>query len=372
MPKNSSTTVKGDGFEFKLYRPDEIKDYLDQYIIGQDDAKKTLSVAVYNHYKRILHNANNPPSENTVTIDKSNVICLGPTGSAKTYMVKKISELIGTPSVVINTCSITQSGFVGDDVESCIVGLLRASDYNLAATQMGIVILDEVDKIAKRDAGPSITRDVGGEGVQQGLLKMVEGMTVGVPPSGGRKHPEQPLLYVDTTNILFIGVGAFCGLEDIVRKRMGTNKIGFTVEKRVDDENTNFIEMVNQEDLRNFGMIPEFVGRFPIITHVNKLDRGALVKILSEPKNSLVKQYTQLLSMDGIKLEFSSDALGEIADIAYGMETGARGLRSVMEKVMEDIMFSAPRLSTEGVKRINITKEMVVDKYSTAAYKKAC
>lgn len=347
------------GFELRLYRPDEIKSYLDQYIIGQEEAKKVLSVAVYNHYKKIIHRSE---STTGTEIDKSNVLICGPTGAGKTMIIKTIAKMLNVGCYVQDSSKVTASGYVGSDVEECLVGLLRTCDYNIQKAQMGIVVFDEVDKIAKKDAGPSITRDVSGECVQQTLLKMVEGDIVGVPPTGGRKHPEQQLLYVDTTNILFIGIGAFVGLDTIIKRRMGTNKIGFTAERDNGAKEEAYYKYATPQDLRDYGFIPEFVGRFPIISSVEKLSIDTLTTILKEPKNSLVKQYTELLAMDGVQLIFEDEAVKEIATKAYDLGTGARGLRSIMEKVMMDIMYDAPRLAVEGQKQIIITKDMVINR----------
>ena len=348
--------------DLNLMRPDEIKEYLDQYVIGQDEAKKTLAVAVYNHYKRIIYNHTNK-SKNQVNIEKSNVLIGGSSGSGKTYMLTKIAELLGVPSYVWTTCSLTQAGCVGADVEDCLVGLLRACDYNIEAAQLGIVIFDEIDKIAKKDAGASITRDVSGEGVQQSLLRIVESTVAGCPPAGGRKHPEQQLIYVDTTNILFIGIGAFVGLEDIVKKRMGNNKIGFNIEKTNSIDESSYMKYVTPQDFKDFGFIPEFIGRFPVITYTEKLDKSALMSILKEPKNSLIKQYTELLMMDGMTLKYNDDALDEIVNLAYTLNTGARGLRSIMETVMRDVMFDAPKAKIETKKSVyTVTKDMVTER----------
>lgn len=354
--------------EINLKRPDEIKAYLDQFVIGQDEAKKVLSVAIYNHYKRIIYNKKNIRSKkNDVTIDKSNILMCGPTGSGKTFMIKTIAKLLNVACYIQDSSKVTASGYVGSDVEECIVGLLRSCDYDMKKAENGIIVLDEVDKIAKKDAGPSITRDVSGECVQQSLLKMVEGDVVGVPPAGGRKHPEQKLLYVDTTNILFIGIGAFVGLEDIVMRRLGSSKIGFKREKKEANKEENPLDSVEPQDMREFGFIPEFIGRFPIITHSVKLEIDDLAKILKDPKNSLIKQYTELLLMDGVKLSFNDDAIQEIAERAYDLGTGARGLRSIMEKIMTDIMYEAPKKHDEGTEEIIITKDIVKEKYSNKA-----
>lgn len=324
----------------KLRRPDQIKAWLDKHVIGQDEAKKTLSVAVYNHYKRIMHR-DDPGCK--VNIDKSNVILLGPTGCGKTHMVKKIAEYLDVPCYIQDCTKITASGYVGSDVEDCLVGLLRSCNYDMEKAEHGIVILDEGDKIAKKEAGVSITRDVSGECVQQSLLKIVDGDIVGVPPYGGRKHPEQSLLYIDTKDILFILSGAFVGLDGIVDRRMGRDRkrIGFH-ESEAAPEGSNLSD-VAPEDLREFGMIPEFIGRFPVITHVDPLDKAALKRILTEPKDAIVSQYEELLREDGIDFSVNPDALDSIADEAARLGTGARALRGIMEKVMRDIMFDAPK-----------------------------
>ena len=354
------TTIETEsGNTVKLARPDEIKKYLDKYIIGQDEAKKVLSVAVYNHYKKILHNIG---EQSQVEIDKSNIILLGSTGCGKTLMVKTIAKMLDVPCYIQDCTKITASGYVGSDVEDCLAGLLRSCNYNLARAEMGIVMLDEGDKIAKKEAGPSITRDVSGECVQQSLLKIVEGDLVGVPPMGGRKHPEQSLLYVNTKNILFILSGAFVGIDEIVKKRMGGNRIGFTSEESEKIEPDTYNKFVTPQDLRDFGLIPEFVGRFPITTYVNPLKKEDLIRILSEPNNSLIKQYTELVKYDKVDINFTPDALDEIAEIALSMETGARGLRTVMEIVMTDVMFEAPLMSKRGETTFTVDKQYVQNK----------
>ena len=342
-----------------LMRPDQIKAYLDRYVIGQEEAKRTLSVAVYNHFKRILHRDD---PECRVRLDKSNVILLGETGCGKTLLVKTIAQLLDVPCYIQDCTKITASGYVGSDVEDCLAGLLRACNYDIEKAKRGIVMLDEGDKIARKEAGPSITRDVSGECVQQSLLKIVEGDLVGVPPMGGRKHPEQPLLYVDTTDILFILSGAFVGLDDIIARRTGTgvNRIGFT---GASDSHRPGLDDVLPEDLRTFGLIPEFIGRFPVITHVEPLDRDAMVRILTEPENALLKQYTEFLRQDGIELDFDKDAVELIADTAIGMGTGARGLRLVLEKIMRDIMFDAPRdAAVDHAGALTLTREKILPK----------
>lgn len=343
----------------QLPTPQQIKDFLDQYVIGQDETKKILSVAVYNHYKKIFYNSRVKSCE----LEKSNIIINGPTGSGKTLLVKTIAKLLDVPYYIQDCTKITASGYVGSDVEDCLAGLLRSCNYDIKRAEIGIVYLDEVDKIATKGAGPSITRDVSGECVQQSLLKIVEGDLVGVQPQGGRKHPEQPLTYIDTTNILFIASGAFVGLEDITRKRLGQNRIGFNQETTERVEKDKLKDYINSEDIREFGFIPEFVGRFPIITTVSKLTKDDLKTILVEPKNSIIKQYTQLLLMDNTKLEFTDDAIDKIAEIAYKVGTGARALRNIVETIMTDIMFNAPsNLGKNKAVTVKVTKELVEEK----------
>lgn len=334
--KSSQPEVQLSG---KIPTPSEIKSYLDQYVIGQEEAKKVLAVSVYNHYKRLVYNS---MPDKLMDIDKSNMVLLGSTGSGKTLMVKTIAKMLGVPCYIQDCTKITESGYVGSDVEECIVGLLRACDYNVAAAQCGIVMLDEGDKLAVKGAGPSITRDVSGEGVQQSLLKIVEGDLVGVPPHGGRKHPEQPLIYVDTTNILFILSGAFVGLDKIIESRIGHSKIGFDTERVYFEDNESILSMTTSQDLRDFGLIPELVGRFPVVVSTNKLSEGDLVRILQEPKNAIVKQFTELFKMDCVDLKFEESALQYIARTAIEMETGARGLRAIMEEVLFEKMFEIP------------------------------
>lgn len=357
--KNENEGEKG--FTINLLRPDEIKAYLDQYVIGQDEAKKILSVAVSNHYKKLIHNAG---EKSDVEIDKSNIILLGSTGCGKTLLVKSIAKLLNVPCYIQDCTKITESGYVGSDVEDCLVGLLRASDYNVDAAEMGIVMLDEGDKIAKKNAGPSITRDVSGEGVQQSLLKIVEGDIVGVPPAGGRKHPEQPLLYVNTKNILFILSGAFVGIDDIVEHRIGGGSIGFDCNPLREESKDEYLKYVIPQDIKDFGFIPEFIGRFPVITHVKNLTEEDLLKILKEPKNAIIKQYVELLKIDNIALSFSEGALKEIVKIASSLETGARGLRTVIETVMTDIMFEYPAKASgrKSPLKVMVTPEMVREK----------
>lgn len=329
--------------------PRQLYDILDKYVIGQSYAKKILSVAVYNHYKRFLINMygasigdNESEEFKNVTIDKSNILLCGSTGSGKTYMIKVLAKHLGIPCYIADSTKLTESGFVGQDVETVLTGLLNDADGDVMKAQAGICILDEIDKLGRRGENASLTRDVGGEGVQQGLLKIVEGTKVGVPPQGGRIHPEQKLIEMDTTNILFIGMGAFDGLDKIVERRINTSSIGFNTTRKiisVDEEKENILNKVRQEDLKKFGLIPELIGRFPIIAHTNPLSEDDLVRILAEPVNSIIKQYRKMLYMDGINLIFTKDALKLVAKVANKTNTGARGLRSILENVLTDVMF---------------------------------
>lgn len=337
------------------YKPSKVKAYLDKHVIGQEEAKRTLSVAVYNHMKRIYLREQGIDSP----IRKSNVILLGGTGCGKTFLVQCIAEYMKVPHFIQDCTKITASGYVGSDVEDCVGGLLRSCNFNVGLAERGIIVLDEIDKNAVRSAGPSITRDVSGECVQQSLLKIVEGDIVGLPPFGGRKHPEQPLVYVNTRDILFIATGAFVGLEESVGKRLGVGggKIGFG-RTGATDVKTDLLNNVTPQDLRDFGMIPEFVGRFPVIAHVEQLTRDDLVRILTEPECAIVKEYRQLLEMDGVELVFEDGALEAVAEQALALGTGARGLRGIMESFMRDIMFSAPDLKA-GHRTVTVTRNLV-------------
>ncbi len=325
------------GAAFSLKLPKEIKEHLDTYVIGQEEAKKTISVAVYNHYKRIL----NPTHDNDIEIDKSNVILLGETGTGKTLLARTIARMLDVPFCIADATVLTEAGYVGEDVESVLSRLLQAADYNVEQTERGIVFIDEVDKIARKSDNPSITRDVSGEGVQQALLKLLEGAEVSVPPQGGRKHPEQKLISINTKNILFICGGAFAGIEKIIERRVKRASIGYqNDEDHIDDE--NLLQYAAPADLKSFGLIPELIGRFPVFTHLNPLDASALRQILTEPKNALCKQYIELFKMDGIDLKFDASGLDYMVEKAVEFKLGARGLRSIMEAVLNDAMFELP------------------------------
>lgn len=339
------------GKTINLYTPKELKAHLDKYVIGQEEAKMTISTAVYNHYKRILL----ADANTDIKIDKSNMLVVGNTGSGKTFIIKTLAEYMGVPYYIGDATSLTQAGYVGDDVESLLVGLLRSCDFDVELAKYGIVFIDEIDKLAKRGASLHISRDVVGEGVQQALLKIVEGSEVGVPPQGGRKHPEVPLLYLDTTNILFVGSGAFSGIENIIKKRVGADsKIGFVSKNVSEDDETisedDIFSYLSQEDLREFGMIPEFVGRFPVITNILPLTEDQLVEIISKPKDNILSQYATLMAMDGINLTIEEEALKYIASIAVKLKTGARALKSLFESVMKDYMFELPGSDVKELK----------------------
>ena len=351
-PDNTAASKSSVGMNMgQVPKPQEIKEYLDQYIIGQDDAKKYLSVAVYNHYKRLSQ----PEDEDGVEIEKSNIIMVGSTGTGKTLLARTIARLLNVPFTIVDATVFTEAGYVGEDVESILSRLLQAEDYDLAAAQKGIVFIDEIDKIARKSDNPSITRDVSGEGVQQGLLKLLEGTIVNVPPKGGRKHPDQDYVHVDTRNILFICGGAFDGIERKIAQRLNTHTVGYQSVQNVRKIDKNaMMQYIAPQDLKSFGLIPEIIGRLPVLTHLNPLDHDALRRILVEPKNSIIRQYIKLFKMDKITLTFTTEALDFIVDKAVEYKLGARGLRSIVEDIMTDAMYEAP---SKNLAKFEVTKE---------------
>ena len=352
--ENDSWTPYSD---INLLKPEEIKEFLDDYVIGQDEAKKVLSVAVYNHYKRIM-----AQRDLGVELNKSNILMLGPTGCGKTLLAQSLAKILNVPFAIADATALTEAGYVGEDVENILLKLIQAADYDIERAEYGIIYLDEIDKITRKSENPSITRDVSGEGVQQALLKIVEGTVANVPPQGGRKHPHQELIQIDTTNILFICGGAFEGIDKIIEKRIDQKSIGFNAEiaEKHEDDVDKLLAQVLPQDLVKFGLIPELVGRVPVTVSLEMLDHDALIRILTEPKNAIVKQYQKLLELDGVKLVFDDSALNEIADISLKRKTGARGLRAIMENTMMDIMYRAP--SDETLKTCRITGDVVTGK----------
>ncbi|MCI6998060.1 MAG: ATP-dependent Clp protease ATP-binding subunit ClpX [Eubacterium sp.] len=344
----------GVGDDINLMTPREMKEFLDDYVIGQDEAKKVLSVAVYNHYKRILSS-----HKRDVELQKSNILMLGPTGSGKTYLAQNLARMLNVPFAIADATTLTEAGYVGEDVENILLKIIQAAEYDIERAQRGIIYIDEIDKITRKSENASITRDVSGEGVQQALLKIIEGTVASVPPQGGRKHPHQEFIQIDTTDILFICGGAFEGLEKIIETRMDTKAIGFNGSLGIKHEKNvgEILKEVMPQDFIKFGLIPEFIGRVPVVVSLDALDEDALIRILKEPKNSLVKQYQTLMAMDGVELEFEEDALREVAKVAMERKTGARGLRSVIEKTMIDVMYESP--SDQTIQKCLITKKAV-------------
>lgn len=362
LKKNSEFDVN----QIKLSKPEEIKNFLDQYVIGQDYAKKYISVAVYNHYKRLVHVKNT--DKNDVEIEKSNIVLVGETGTGKTLLARTIAKMLHVPFTIVDATVLTEAGYVGEDIESILTRLLQVADYNVEAAEKGIVFIDEIDKIARKSDNPSITRDVSGEGVQQGLLKLLEGSVVNVPPQGGRKHPDQKMIPVNTKNILFICGGAFDGIEKKIGQRLNTKTVGYTAVKEADKvDRHNLLQYIAPQDLKAFGLIPEIVGRLPVLAYLNPLDAGALRSILTEPRNAIIKQYEKLFEMDGIKLSFDNKVMDYIVEKSVEFKLGARGLRSICEAIMIDAMFDMP---SQDTKEIHVDLDYAREKFEKTDIKR--
>ena len=369
LQEEKKTKDTSDEPSFNLVKPIEMKEYLDQYVVGQDDAKKVIAVSVYNHYKRLMQKFD---PDDDVVIEKSNIVMVGETGTGKTYLARTLANMLQVPFCIADATVLTEAGYVGEDVESILTRLLQAANYDVEKAERGIVYIDELDKISRKSDNPSITRDVSGEGVQQAMLKLLEGTSVNVPPQGGRKHPDQKMIALNTQNILFICGGAFDGIKRIIESRLNTTPLGFTSNSDSDDrhviDDENMLRYINAQDLKSYGLIPELIGRLPVLTYLDPLDKDTLRQILTEPKNALTKQYSKLFQMEGIKIEFRKSALDYIVDKAVDYKLGARGLRSICEAIVNDAMFELP--SNKDVKELIITKEYAIEKFEKSRVNK--